>query len=70
VATLRTRTGSVLRFKRRPPAEPPVVLLWELLIPAQATGPPIRGPTTPPSEERMAATYLAGLRRHPDHDHS
>jgi TubC N-terminal docking domain len=69
VAALRTSTGSVLRFRRRPPATPPVALLWELLISAQATGPPIRGPT-PPSEERMAATYLAGPRRHPDHDHS
>jgi TubC N-terminal docking domain len=69
-AALRTSTGSVLRFRRRPPARPPVALLWELLICARATGPPIRGPTTPPSEERMAATYLAGPRRHPDHDHS
>ena len=70
VAALRTSTGSVLRFRRRPPARPPVALLWELLISAQATGPPIRGPTAHPSEERMAATYLAGPRRHPDHDHS
>ena len=70
VAALRTSTGSVLRYRRRPPARPPVALLWELLISAQATGPPIRGPTTHPSEERMAATYLAGPRRHPDHDHS
>jgi hypothetical protein len=70
VATLRTRSGSVLRHRRRPPARPPVALLWELPIHARATGPPIRGPTTPPSEERMAATYLAGPRRHPDHDHS
>jgi TubC N-terminal docking domain len=69
-AALRTSTGSVLRFRRRPPATPPVALLWELLISTQATGPPIRGPTTPPSEERMAATYLAGPRRHPDQDHS
>jgi hypothetical protein len=68
-AALRTRTGSVLRFRRRPPARPPVILLWDLLIPAQATGPPIRGPTAHPSEERMAATFLAGPRRHPDHDH-
>jgi hypothetical protein len=50
VATLRTRTGLVLRFRRRPPAEPPVALLWELLISAQATGPPIRAPTAHPSE--------------------
>jgi hypothetical protein len=70
VAALRTSTGSVLRYRRRPPARPPVALLWELLISTQATGPPTRGPTTPPSEERMAATYLAGPRRHPDHDHS
>ena len=69
-AALRTSTGSVLRFRRRPPATPPVALLWELLIATQATGPPIRGPTPHPSEERMAATYLAGPRRHPDHDHS
>jgi TubC N-terminal docking domain len=69
VAALRTSTGSALRY-RRPPARPPVALLWELLISAPITGPPIRGPTTPPSEERMAATYLAGPRRHPDHDHS
>jgi hypothetical protein len=70
VAALRTSTGSTLRYRRRSPAKPPMALLWELLISAQATGPPIRGPTTPPSEERMAATYLAGPRRHPDHDHS
>jgi phage terminase large subunit GpA-like protein len=49
---------------------PPVALLWELLISAQATGPPIRRQTAHPSEERMAATYLAGPRRHPDQDHS
>ena len=69
-AALRTSTGSVLRFRRRPSARPPVALLWELLISAQATGPPIRGPTTHPSGERMAATYSAGPRRHPDQDHS
>ena len=69
VAALRTSTGSVLRYRRRPMARPPVALLWELLIPAEATGPPIRGPTAHPSEERMAATYLAGPRRHPDQDH-
>jgi len=70
VAALRTSTGSVLRFRRRPPARPPVALLWELLISAEATGPPIRRQTAHPSEERMAATYLAGPRRHPDQDHS
>jgi TubC N-terminal docking domain len=70
VAALRTSTGSVLRYRRRPPATPPVALLWELLISAQATGPPIRGPTAHPHKERMAATYLAEPRRHPDHDHS
>jgi TubC N-terminal docking domain len=43
VATLSTRTGSVLRYRRRPPLRPSVALLWNLLIPAQATGPPIRG---------------------------
>jgi hypothetical protein len=69
-AAIETSTGSVLRFRRRPPPRPPVALLWELLISAQAIGPPIRGPTIPPSEERMAATCLAGPRRHPDHDHS
>jgi TubC N-terminal docking domain len=68
-AALRTSTGSVLRYRRRPPATAPVALLWELLIPAQTKGPPIHGPTTHPGEERMAATFLAGPRRHPDHDH-
>ena len=58
VATLRTSTGSVLRYRRRPPATPPVAMLWELLISAQATGPPIRGPTAQPDKERMAATYF------------
>jgi hypothetical protein len=70
VAALRTSTGSVLRFRRRPPARPPVALLWEFLISAPATGPPTFRPTAHPSEERMAATYLAGPARHPDHDHS
>ena len=70
VAVLRTPTGSVLRFRHRPPARPPVTLLWELLISVQTTGPPIRGPTAHPSKERIAATYLAGSRRHPDQDHS
>jgi TubC N-terminal docking domain len=70
VAALRTSTGSVLRYRRRRPATPPVALVWELLLSAQATGPPIRGPTAHPDKERMAATYLAGPRRHPDHDHS
>jgi TubC N-terminal docking domain len=69
-AALRTTTGSVLRYRRRQPAIPPLALLWELLISAPATGPPIRGPTAHPDKERMAATYLAGPRRHPDHDHS
>jgi TubC N-terminal docking domain len=68
VAALRTLTGSVLRFRRRPPARPPLALLWELLAPAQATGPPV-GPSVHRSEERMAATFLAGPRRHPDQDH-
>jgi hypothetical protein len=59
VAALRTSTGSVLRFRRRPPARPPVALLWELLISARATGPP---PFRPPMSKqmRMAATFLAG----------
>jgi hypothetical protein len=69
-AALRTSTGSMLRYRRRWPATPPVALLWELLISAPAIGPPISGPTAHPSEERMAARYLAGPRRHPDHDHS
>jgi hypothetical protein len=69
-AALRTTTGSVLRYRRRQPAIPPAALLWELLMSAPATGPPIRGPTARPDKERMAATYLAGPRRHPDHDHS
>jgi hypothetical protein len=68
VAGLRTSTGSVLRFLRRPRAWPPLALLWELLTPAQATGPPV-GPSVHRSEERMAATFLAGPRRHPDQDH-
>jgi hypothetical protein len=59
-AALKTRTSSVLRYRRRPPARPPVALLWELLLPARATGPPIRGPTAHPSEERMAAEVLGG----------
>ena len=67
-AALRTSTRSILRFRRRPPARPPVAMLWELLIPAQATGPPIRAVTGDLSKERMAATFLAGPRRHPDHD--
>ena len=59
VATLRTRTGAVLRYRRRPPANPPVTLLWKILmepthptgwLPARATGPPIRVPTTRPNE--------------------
>ena len=69
-AALRTSTGSVLRSRRRPPARPPVALLWELLISAPATGATDPRPTAHPSEERMAATYLAGPRRHPDQDHS
>jgi TubC N-terminal docking domain len=69
VAALRTSTGSVLRFRRRPPVRPPLALLWELLTPSQATGPPIPGMAAHRSEERMAATFLAGPRRHPDQDH-
>jgi hypothetical protein len=68
IAALRTSTGAALRFRRRAPARPPLALLWELLAPAQATGPPV-GPSVHRSEERMAATFLAGPRRHPDHDH-
>ena len=67
VATLRTRTGSVLRHRRRPPAKPPVALLWEVLTsrahptgsaPAEATGPPIRGPTAHRSEEADGGDVL------------
>ena len=68
-AALRTSTGSILRFRRRPAATPPVALLWDLLIPALATGPPVRALTADLSKERMAATFLAGPRRHPDQDH-
>jgi hypothetical protein len=45
---------------------PPRLTVWAFLIQAQATDPPNCGST---EEERMAATYLAGPRRHPDHDH-
>jgi TubC N-terminal docking domain len=59
MATLRTRSGSVLRHRRRSPAAPPVVFLWEILtpsvhrtgwLPARATGPPIRAPTAHPDD--------------------
>jgi hypothetical protein len=79
VATLKTRTGSVLRHRRRPPAKPPVALLWEVLTsrahptgsaPAEATGPPIRGSTAHRSEEADGGDVLGRTRRHPDHDHS
>jgi hypothetical protein len=60
VAALRTSTGSVLRFRRRRPARPPLALLWEAVRSAEATGPPIGGPTAHQSGERMAATFLAG----------
>jgi hypothetical protein len=77
-AVMRTPTGSAMRYRRRPPARPPVALLWEMLttgrhltgwLPTRATGPPIRGPTRHRGDERMAATFLAGPRRHPDHEH-
>jgi hypothetical protein len=67
VATLRTRTGSVLCHRRRPPASPPVAFLWEVLAPrahpagwppAEATGPPIRGPTARPSEDADGGDVL------------
>jgi hypothetical protein len=70
VATIRTRTGSVLRHRRRPPAKPPVALLWEVLTsrahptgspPAEATGPPIRGPTTHQSDEADGGDVLARI---------
>jgi TubC N-terminal docking domain len=69
VATLRTQTGSALRYRRRPPAEPPVALLWEVLTPtmhwsrwlsAQATGPPIRVPTAHPSKGADGGDVLGG----------
>jgi TubC N-terminal docking domain len=69
VATLRTRTGSVLRHRRRPPAPPPVALLWDVLTPrvhwtgwppAQATGPPIRAPMAHPSEGADGGDVLGG----------
>jgi hypothetical protein len=58
VAALKTSTGSLLRFRRRPSARPPVALLWEILISPQATGSPIRGPTAHPSEERDGGDVL------------
>lgn len=67
VATIKTRTGSVLRHRRRPPAKPPVALLWEVLTsrahptgsaPAEATGPPIRGPTAHRGEEADGGDVL------------
>jgi hypothetical protein len=76
MATLRTSSGSVLRYRRRPPAEPPLALLWEVLtsrvhrtgwLPARATGPPIRAPTT---EGADGGDVLGRTRRHPDQDHS
>jgi hypothetical protein len=39
-AVLRARTGSELGYRRRPPAKPPVALLWEVLIPRHATADP------------------------------
>jgi hypothetical protein len=67
VATIKTRTGSVLRHRRRPPPKPPVALLWEVLTSrahptgwpsAEATGPPIRGPTAHRSEEADGGDVL------------
>jgi len=67
VATLRAHTGSVLRYRRRSPAKPPVALLWEVLIPrthrtgwlpARATGPPIRAPTAHPNERADGGDIL------------
>jgi hypothetical protein len=67
VATIRTRTGSVLRHRRRPLAKPPVALLWDVLTsrahptgsaPAETTGPPIRGPTAHRSEEADGGDVL------------
>lgn len=67
MATLRTRSGSVLRHPRRSPAAPPVVFLWEILTPsvqrtgwppAQATGPPIRAPTAHPNERADSGDVL------------
>jgi hypothetical protein len=67
MATLRTSSGSVLRYRRRPPAEPPLALLWEVLtsgvqrtgwLPARATGPPIRAPTAHPNERADGGDVL------------
>jgi hypothetical protein len=67
MATLRTSSGPVLRNRRRPPAEPPLALLWEVLtsrvhrtgwLPAQATGPPIRAPTAHPNERADGGDVL------------
>ena len=78
VTTIRTRTRSVLRHRRRPPAQPSVALLWEVLTSrahptgwpsAEATGPPIQGPTAHRSEEADGGEVLGRPRRHPDHDH-
>jgi len=66
-AVLRARTGSELRYRRRPPAKPPVALLWQALIPrthrtgwlpARATGPPIRAPTAHPNEKADGGDVL------------
>jgi hypothetical protein len=69
-AALRTSTGSVLRYRRRRPATPPVARLWELLISAPATGPPIRGPDNLSERRADGGDVLGRTRRHPDHDHS
>jgi TubC N-terminal docking domain len=67
MATIRTRAGSVLRFPRRPPAKPPVALLWDVLTSrvrplgwpsAEATDPRIRGTTAHPSKEADGGDVL------------
>ncbi len=60
VAALRTSTGSVLRFRRRPAARPPLALLWELLTSAQATGPPVCGLTAHPSRQEADGGDVLG----------
>ena len=52
--------------RRSPVGGPDLKGTSDRLAPAEATGPPIRFG----ARKRMAATFSAGPRRHPDHDHS
>ena len=64
VATLRTSTGSVLRHRRRPPAKPPVALLWEVLTSrAHPTGWPRLRPPAHRSAVRQLIRAKSGWRR-------